>query len=816
MIDDPRAHGIGPGHRKAIYQVADDQMAAGSTLGGFTSCLVIKPTGAIESFSSVEAGEAQFGSLVLNHWDVRTGVMLSPQPGRFLIHPEHQAHLYDLPGDIAVREWIFVLNSGPHRGDVDPAAAYYGVELRNRGTEPASIATYAFCQVRGTTGHDLRVRYDARRHAFIAFNAGDRRAVRALRCSRRPDGYETTSDHAKAVAESRPQQLSGDTKTAGGDPLAVFELCHDLAPRGRAMFWFLLTFYRGDVRRVGTHLRRCPAAPQALAATRAYYRRVMNRSVITTPDDQVNRGVMWAKANMLRVELKAPTGWCFTNDPARSNNSVARDTAWFAYGSDYLTPGFSRASLLEYVKRQQRGGKVPEFYDIRTGASFDYGLNVNDNTPLLVLGLWHQYSTSGDLRFLRKVYPAARKAAAFLLDQRDEDGLVWCDARGTGTEGIVGWRNVIGDYRLSGATTELNAECYAALVTVSRMARLLGKHGESDRFAVEASALRDAINERLSNPENGLYYLNITVDGVPRSDVTADLVFPVMFGVAPDEKAARIIGRLSSADFWTAAGIRTVPRDAPSYSPGPRPAYGLLGGVWVAVSFWYAFAAAPFVPDFMAHALSSSFRHYSVDPRRNNTVPGQFSEWLHGETLVNEGMMLSPWFPPRYLWAAIEGAAGLDTSVDDVRVTPRLAPSWKWLGAQNVPYRGRRLTWIAVRAPQIRLFTTFHSAVESFEQEIYDEDISDLVRATSDDVIVIALRRLDRMLFFAGSTRQRAMAAALRYRAKLAGSYRLRYFDSLLGRWQDGGRVSAEQIMTGLGMRLERKGFWLVELQQET
>ncbi len=61
----------------------------------------------------------------------------------------------------------------------------------------------------------------------------------------------------------------------------------------------------------------------------------------------------------------------------------------------------------------------------------------------------------------------------------------------------------------------------------------------------------------------------------------------------------------------------------------------------------------------MAHALSTSFRHYSRDPLRNNTVPGQFSEWLHGETLVNQGMMLSPWFPPRYLWAAIEGVTGV-------------------------------------------------------------------------------------------------------------------------------------------------------------
>ena len=43
-----------------------------------------------------------------------------------------------------------------------------------------------------------------------------------------------------------------------------------------------------------------------------------------------------------------------------------------------------------------------------------------------------------------------------------------------------------------------------------------------------------------------------------------------MFGVADDETSARIISRLSDKDFWTAAGIRTSPRDAPEYDPAGR------------------------------------------------------------------------------------------------------------------------------------------------------------------------------------------------------------------------------------------------------
>jgi len=374
---------------------------------------------------------------------------------------------------------------------------------------------------------------------------------------------------------------------------------------------------------------------------------------------------------------------------------------------------------------------------------------------------------------------------------------VRCTSTGTSDWGIVGWRNVIQGYRLSGATTELNSECYAALQTVSHMARELEKHDESAEMAREASLLRDAINTHLYNPDNNLYYLNIDVEGQARTDVTCDLVFPVIFGVADDDTAARIVSRLSSDDFWTEAGLRTVPRDAPNY--GPTHGYGLLGGVWVGIAFWYAFAAARFSPERMAFALSTSFGHYSRDPRRNNTVPGQFSEWLHGETLVNQGMMLSPWFPPRYLWAAIEGAGGLDLSGGSPTVAPRLAPDWKWLGVRNVPYRNRTLTWFVARAPNVELYSNY-----SFHQPTpyvaYEHDVSDRLHLSGNAATAIGLRRADDYVVLVGNATDRTVTTALRFDSDIAGSYRMRFFNSLRNAWTDGISLSSEKLKRGLAL----------------
>lgn len=802
----------GSGERISTYEISDNQMAAGSTLGAPKAVVTIKATGAIEKFYSIEAGKTLIGTVVMHHWDERTGIRLSALPGRFVIHPEHQEHIFELSNGVMVRERIFVLNGKPAGKTVDPPAAYYTVVLTNNTGEEVRIGSYSAAQLRGNTEHDLLTTYSKKHRAIVAWNQSTPDLVRMFGCSVEPTSYETTHNTGKASALRFPGELPNKTDSDSGDPIGLLHLSHTLKPGAYAEFTVLLSFSTSGRSSAERTYGSCLTARRALERTKAHYDEILSRAVVVTPDSEVNRGVLWAKANMLRTEVLAQTGWSFVNDPTRSNNSVGRDTAWFAFGADYITPDFARESLLWYATHLKKNGMVVEYYDIRNGKTADYGLNINDNTPLLILALWHHYSTTGDLSFLKKVYSYALKAARYILSQRNEQGLVWCTATGTSDWGIIGWRNVIQNYTLSGATTEVNSECYAALATISRMARILNKHAQSAEFKRHAEELRRAINEHLLDPITGLYYLNIDVNGNPRTDVTSDLVFPVMFGVADDETAANIISRLSVAEFWSDAGIHTVPRNDINY--GPIHGYGLLGGVWVGVTFWYAFAAARFNPGFMAYALSSSFRHYSQDPLRNNTVPGQFSEWLHGETLTNQGMMLSPWFPPRYLWAAIEGAGGLDLSGGSPSVSPKLAADWKWLGVRNVPLAGEHLTWFVVRAPEVRMYANFR-----FDQptpyEAYDTDISADVHVSGDAATAIALRKGHHLTIFVGNTADRTVTTAMRLSTKLGGQYATRMFSSLRGDWQDAPSTDAAALKRGIAIQLDGKGFCVLELRQE-
>ncbi len=793
------------------YVLADDEMAEGSTLGAPRCTVVLKATGAIEKVYSPDAGLDFFGAVYVAYWDCRSKVRLTRHNGEFHIHPQRQDHVYELDNGVHVHEQVFAYNHDGEGGtSIPPPSIYYRVHFVNRSSAVARFDVYGFCELRGNTEKDVMAEYDPRLNGIVAWNRHNPAHVRLFALLEKPQSWETSDDRGKIVARTWPGELADEAGAKGVDPIGALHVMVELEPDRERWVEFVCVLSTDSRKRLEEARAACPGGVEASKRTSEYYWKYLKRAVLRTPDRDVNQGVLWAKANMLRVQTFRPSGWCFTNDPTRSNNSVARDTAWMSFGADYLRPEFARDSLDAYFRLQEPDGKIVEYYDVRNEKWDDYGLNINDNTPLIVIALWHHYAVTGNEEFLRASYPCAVRAMEYVLTQRNDQGLVWCSSIGVSDWGIVGWRNVISDYRISGASSEVNSECYAALRALSEMSTLLGESGAAEKFKHEAEALRDAINTHLVNPANDLYYLTIDVDGTPRTEITADLVFPVLFGVAPPERAARIIGALSDAAFWTNAGIRTVPRDDLGYSPVGD--LGLLGGVWVAMTFWYAFAASKYNPAFMAKALASSFRHFSSDPRRNNTVPGQFSEWLHGEILVNQGMMLSPWDAPRYLWAAIEGAGGLDIRGADARIAPSLAADWRWLTVVNVPFRGKDISWIALRMPDgLCVHTTADLACDARTTR-YDEDITDTVTVVDPLATLVALSDKKRTLVFIGNSGTQAVTTAASLSSLPETEHTVRIFSTVWNGWRELGKLKRQEILDGIAVVIDAGGFALVEI----
>ncbi len=280
-----------------------------------------------------------------------------------------------------------------------------------------------------------------------------------------------------------------------------------------------------------------------------------------------------------------------------------------------------------------------------------------------------------------------------------------------------------------------------------------------------------------------------------------------------EEAGFRIISRLNSPDFWTPAGLRTVSRLDPRFDPAAQS--GLMGGVWPGLTWWYAFGAARYHPHSMVRALRSSFEHYGVDPQRNNTVPGQFSEWFDGESLANRGMRLSPWEPPRFLWAAVEGVCGLVLTPGAPRVNPLMPSDWNWIALRDVPYHGEQFSYFVIRESEsnTRVYTT--RAIEcDWRTDVYSADVSDNVWVYNKDAIHVALRRDGALVLLFGNTGMETAQVDVQISDEtlLPERAEVRVYNSERRSWERRGREAAGRL-SSLAFSIERGGFRLFEMR---
>jgi len=436
-----------------------------------------------------------------------------------------------------------------------------------------------------------------------------------------------------------------------------------------------------------------------------------------TPDDFINDGLDWAKANQLKDYQEYRGGAGFSNNPP-SDVLVGRDTFWFLASTSYYAPAWSRR-LLDFWLRSgvEPNGKFIEYLHASSEPLHrdDYGLNINDNTPLLLIAAHQYYSLTGDRGFLDGAYPTLLRSAGYILSQRNPEGLVWCRSRDYFVRGLCGWRNCTQNYQLSGAVTEINSECYRALTATAELARAVGDKPNATRLQAAAKDLHAAIdlNLRSDTPHNPFYLLNINPDGKRIDDMTGDLLFPALFGVASRRMSRAILDELFGERFWQgsptgAGGIRTISAAQPGYRPKADPdTYGLQGGVWPNLALWAARAAATAGrPELIVRALRATrLLGDREDFDRMNVTPGEFPEFYNGDDLAQRGAPRSTFIHGSYLWAAWEGFLGMTPQADGLEVNPVLPADWGWVAATGMPYRGETLSLLAVRKTRT-IYTT--------------------------------------------------------------------------------------------------------------
>ncbi|RPH36113.1 hypothetical protein EHM92_05060, partial [bacterium] len=500
--------------RQLHYSYPIDTLSIGSSLGNPTAWAMLDPLSDLKGLWNAADNRYYAGDWTLS-LEVQ-GVFLEPTGTIFT--PESQMTAFS-GGHLRVEKTFFIPFAAAGRSSAVPAfcrSAIMLIRAFNDGPGEKDV-TCRHRLVFPAVPNDLFTKQPPKAETEIQVSVKEEQQT----CVITTDGLPS---QARVFGSALPwKSCQADARGA-----EVEYVLHVEGGGGVADAAFVLAFSEEGRDAAKKVYKECQDPRALLKKSSEAYGELLSRSEIVTPEPVINRGLQWAKVNTFRVQHRYRGGLAFTNDPPQ-DIVVIRDLGWYVFGADYVTPDFCEG-LLNFGEQYgyHEGGKLTEYLhaDEVPPEQHDYKLNINDDTPLFVEALYHHAVTCLNEAHPGRVYELMRRAAEWILSQRT-DGLVRCNADGTSVWGICGWRNIIEGYNLTGAVTEINAECYHALLLTGKVARKIGRTEDAERYSNAAEALKNAINSLLVSEQPRLYLLNLDNAGMPHHEVTGDLIFPV-------------------------------------------------------------------------------------------------------------------------------------------------------------------------------------------------------------------------------------------------------------------------------------------------
>lgn len=309
-----------------------------------------------------------------------------------------------------------------------------------------------------------------------------------------------------------------------------------------------------------------------------------------TDSPSFNRWIDQSRADLALLVSDLPTGrYPFAGIPWFST-PFGRDGIISAWQMLLFDPGLARGVLAYLASRQamdvsafrdSQPGKI--MHETRQGemaalGEVPYGLYYGgvDTTPLFIALAGAYARRTGDLDFLRTLWPALTGAAAWLRDFGDSngDGLIdYARAAETGLSN-QGWKDSYDSvFHADGrfppgpiALVEVQGYAFAAWRAMADLAARLDEPGAED-FTRRADALRERVEARFWMEDEGFYGIAIDGEGQLCRPLTSNAGHLLFCGLPSPERAERVSQRLAGAEFSTGWGLRTLAEGQPRYNP---------------------------------------------------------------------------------------------------------------------------------------------------------------------------------------------------------------------------------------------------------
>jgi oligosaccharide amylase len=266
-----------------------------------------------------------------------------------------------------------------------------------------------------------------------------------------------------------------------------------------------------------------------------------------------------------------------------------------------------------------------------------------DETAILLVGLWEHYTRAKDLEFVESIYNSfVKKAAEFIIRYRDIH-------TGLPLPSYDLWEE---KYGVSAFTASV---VYGGLIAATNFAKILGKEDDVARFVTEAESIRKAILELLWD-EDGKYFFKMIGDNLEKETIldSSNFYGPFRFGIlSPDDPRMREAFGIFNEKLRRGievGGVARYEKDMYSHVGGEA-----TGNPWFVTTLWlsqYKIAVATSAADlesvaedieWAAKYASSGMLSEQINPYTGESLSATPLTWSHAEyvrTVIEYGSKL--------------------------------------------------------------------------------------------------------------------------------------------------------------------------------
>lgn len=294
------------------------------------------------------------------------------------------------------------------------------------------------------------------------------------------------------------KDLFGPEKTAGQGVSAQLTYTNLAVPAGGTLdvFFFIAGSYKSEATAKETFSQIQANHQQMFEQKHKRYQSILKNPEINVPDEHLNKVLIWVKFH---------TDWLIREVPEIGRGLGAGHPEyswWFGCDNSYSLLGVlalgdfqlveDTIQLLAEVSEKENGnGRIVHEISTFGGVS---NLGNTQETPHFIKLLWDVFLWTGNIDFLRKYYPLAKKGMQWILDEKDVDGDLYPEGYG-----II---------EIEGLNLELiDSAVYTheAMLATANMAEVLGESETAATYRNLAQQLKKGIERDWWLEDEGLY-----------------------------------------------------------------------------------------------------------------------------------------------------------------------------------------------------------------------------------------------------------------------------------------------------------------------